>query len=77
MVNLKFCFADSVYLIKELRGNCLHLSNKYARIVTPSARLLNHVNKIRTTCAPSESLPYYRVSQKDAWRLKLYCSIDI
>ena len=41
----KFSFTDFVYLTQELRSNCLHLSNKYARIVMPSARLLNHVKK--------------------------------
>ena len=37
--------ADFAYLIRELRSNCLHLGNKCARIVIPSARLLNHGNK--------------------------------
>ena len=32
-VNLKVCLEDFVYLIQELRSNCLHLSNKYATIV--------------------------------------------
>ena len=44
-VNIKFCLANFVYLIRELRKNRLHLSNKYAKIVMPSGRLLNHVNK--------------------------------
>ena len=48
-VNLKFCLADFVYLIQELRSDCVHLSNKYARIAVPAARLLNQVNKIRKT----------------------------
>ena len=30
---LKFCLADFVYLIQELRSDCVHLSNKYAKIV--------------------------------------------
>ena len=33
-----FCF----FFIQEMRSDCLHLSNKYARIVMPSVRLLNH-----------------------------------
>ena len=45
-MNLKFCLADFVYLIQELRSNCLHLNDKYARIVVPSTQLLNHVKKI-------------------------------
>ena len=45
MVNLKFCLADFVYLIQELRNDCVHLSNKYARIAVPSARFLNQINK--------------------------------
>ena len=32
-VNLKFCLADFVYLIPELRSDCVRLSNKYAKIV--------------------------------------------
>ena len=48
-VNLKFCLADFVYLIQELRSDCVHLSNKYAKIVMPSARFLNQINKIRET----------------------------
>ena len=48
-VNLKFCLADFVYLILELRNDCVHLSNKYATIVMLSARFLNQINKIRET----------------------------
>ena len=48
-INLKFCFADFVYLIQELRSDCVRLSNKYAKIVMPSARFLNQTNKIRET----------------------------
>ena len=48
-VNLKFCLADFVHLIQELRSNCSHLSNKYATIAMSFARLLNHVNKIHQT----------------------------
>ena len=48
-VNLKFCHADLVYLIQELRSDCVHLSNKYAKIVIPSARFINEINKIRGT----------------------------
>ena len=36
-------------LIQELRSDCVHLSNKYAKIVMPSARFLNQINKIRET----------------------------
>ena len=48
-LNLKFCLADFVYLIQELRSDCVHLSNKYAKIALPSARFLNQTNKIRET----------------------------
>ena len=48
-MNLKFCLADFVDLIQELRSDCVQLSNKYARIVMPSARFLNQINKIRET----------------------------
>ena len=48
-VNLKFCLADFIYLIQELRNDCVHRSNKYAKIVMPSARFLNQINKIRET----------------------------
>ena len=48
-VNLKFYLADFVYLIQELRSDCVHLRNKYAKIVMPSARFLNQTNKIRET----------------------------
>ena len=48
-LNLKFCLADFVYLIQELRSACVHLSNKYAKIVVPSARFLNQINEIRET----------------------------
>ena len=48
-VNLKFCLADFVYLIEELRSDCVHLSNKYAKIAMPSAWFLNQINKIRET----------------------------
>ena len=48
-VNLKFCLADFVYLIQELRSVCVYLSNKYAKIVMPSARFLNQINRIRET----------------------------
>ena len=48
-VNLKFCLADFVYLIQELRSNCVHLSNEYAKISKPSVRFLNQINKIRET----------------------------
>ena len=48
-INLKFCLADFVYMIQELRSDCVHLSNEYAYIVMPSARFLNHINKIRET----------------------------
>ena len=30
-MNLKFCLADFVYLIQELRSVCVRLSNKYAK----------------------------------------------
>ena len=43
-VNLKFCLADFVYLIQELRSDCVHLSNKYAKIVMLSARFLNQID---------------------------------
>ena len=36
-------------MIQELRSDCVHLSNKYAKIVIPSARFLNQINKIRET----------------------------
>ena len=39
-VNLKFCLADFVYLIQELRSHCVRLSNRYAKIVMLSARFL-------------------------------------
>ena len=45
--DLKFCLADFVYLIQELRSDCVHLSSKYAKIIVPYARFLNQVNKIR------------------------------
>ena len=48
-VNLKFCHADFVYLIQELRSNCVHLSNKYPKIVMPSAPFLNQIKKFRAT----------------------------
>ena len=48
-VYLKFCLADFVYLIQQLRSDCVHLSNEYAKTVMPSARLLNQINKIRET----------------------------
>ena len=48
-VDLKFCLADFIYLIQELRNNCLHLRNRYARIAMPSAQFLNHIYKIRQT----------------------------
>ena len=48
-VYLKFNLADFVYLIQELRSDCVHLSNKYAKIATPSSRFLNQINKIRET----------------------------
>ena len=48
-INLKFCHADFVYSIQELRIDCVHLSNKYAKKVMPSARFLNQINKIRVT----------------------------
>ena len=48
-VNLKFCLADFDYLIQELGSDCVHLSNRYAKVVMPSARFLNQINKIRVT----------------------------
>ena len=36
-------------MIQELRSDCVHLSNKYAKIVVPSAPFLNQINKIRET----------------------------
>ena len=48
-VNLKFCLADFVCLIQELKSDCVHLSNKYAKLVMPCARFLNQINKIRET----------------------------
>ena len=48
-VNQKFCLADFVYLIQELRSNSLLLSIKYTTIAVPSARLLNNVCKILQT----------------------------
>ena len=48
-MNLKFGLADFVYLIQELRSDCVHLSNKYAKIVMPSARFMNQINKICET----------------------------
>ena len=38
-VNLKFCLVDFVYFIQELRSYCVPLSNKYEKIVMPSALL--------------------------------------
>ena len=65
----RICF----YLIQELRSKYLHLSNKCARIVMPSARLLHPVIDLPfvfrhkliaslkwvSSPAPSESLPYW------------------
>ena len=48
-IYLKFCLADFVYLIQELRSDCIHMSNEYVKIVMPSARFLNQINKIRET----------------------------
>ena len=44
-----FCLADVVYLIQELRSDCVHLTDKYAKIVLSSARFLNQIKKIRGT----------------------------
>ena len=46
-VNLKFRLTNLVHLIQESRSDCVHLSNEYTKIVTPSARFLNQINKIR------------------------------
>ena len=48
-VNLKFCFADFVYLIQELCCNCFIFIPKYARIIMPSARFPNQIHEIRAT----------------------------
>ena len=48
-VNLQLCLAVFVYLIQELRSDCVRLSNKYAKIVMLSAQFLNQTNKIRET----------------------------
>ena len=48
-VSLKFCLADFVYLIQELRSDRVQLSNKYTKIVMLSTRFLNQINKIRET----------------------------
>ena len=52
IATLKFMYCQPfdknlVSLTQDLRSYSLHLSNEFARIVMPSARLLNHVNKIR------------------------------
>ena len=44
---LKFRLADFVYLMQELRSDCIHLSNKYEKIVMPSVRFLNQITKDR------------------------------
>ena len=41
--------SNFVYLIQELRSDCVHLSNKYAKIAMPFAPFLNQINKIRET----------------------------
>ena len=51
ILDLSFLYAVSckkkyVNLIQELKSKGLLLRNKYASIVMPSARLLNHVQKI-------------------------------
>ena len=33
--NLKFCLVDFVYLIQELRSDCVYLSNKSTKILMP------------------------------------------
>ena len=44
-----FCLADFVYLVRELRSDCVRLSNKYAKLVMPSARFLNQRDRVRET----------------------------
>ena len=57
-VNLKFEVADLVYNMEELRSRCLHLNNRYVRIVLLSAWLLDLVKDPTDRALDS---PFFRV----------------